>query len=296
MLNLHELNVNEIVRIMDMGQSRISRHLKIMSDSGLVTNRRDGQWVYYRTREGRPAENMVQIVKEMLADEDLPQMDLKNASAVIAERHSRSQVFFDDAAGSWDELKRSVFGEFALNRVLADLVENTDTTVDVGCGTGDLIPLLIEKSRLVIGVDSSFPMIEMARKRFNGMSGIDLRLGEVEHLPLKDDEADLVIMSLVLHHLSEPLQGIREAYRILDEGKTFILADFERHAVDSMRESQGDQWLGFEKATVKRWLEKSGFVLTDRNTHRLNADLALTIHIAKKETTKVARRRRDSQN
>jgi ArsR family transcriptional regulator len=132
--------------------------------------------------------------------------------------------------------------------------------VDLGCGTGDLLTVLREKGDRVIGVEKSPKMLEEARRRFAGTGNhIDLRIGEMEHLPLREGEADAAVINMVLHHLPDPAAAFPEVYRILKLGGGFIIVDLITHDVESMRERYGDRWLGFAEKDIKKWLEKSGF-------------------------------------
>ena len=134
------------------------------------------------------------------------------------------------------------------------------TIVDLGCGTGDLLPLLKTKAPQVIGVEKSAKMLEEARNHFVlDRDGIDIRIGELEHLPLRDEEAIFALTNLVLHHLSEPKKAIKEVFRILKPGGSYIIIDLLSHRDESMRQKYGDLWLGFSIEDLESWLKESGF-------------------------------------
>ncbi len=273
-----ELNVNEIVRVLAMGQSRISRHLKILTEGGLLHSRRDGLWVYYSASEEGELQSLGSAVRRLIEGESTARDDLARTREIVQERSRRTRQFFDTIAGSWEKLKREIFGEFDLNAELIGFIGRCGTAVDVGCGTGDLLELLQEKADRSIGVDSSPGMLEQARKRFERRNHIELRLGEVEHLPLRDGEADLAVMNMVLHHISEPQRALREVGRILTPGDTFIIAELDKHGLDSMREAFGDRWLGFERGIMRGWLENEGFALTQEKEFELNRRLKLIVY------------------
>jgi len=281
-LSHQELNVNEIVRVMEMGQSRVSRHLKILTEAGLLSSRRDGLWVYYSTNEAKDIEPLGSAVRALIERDPSVRADLLRTQEIVRERSRRTQRFFDSIAGSWEELKREIYGEFDLNAEIMRHVNESRTAVDVGCGTGDLIDLLQKKADRVIGVDSSPGMLEQARRRFEGQNRIELRLGEVEHLPLSDSEADLAVMNMVLHHISQPEAAIREVGRILKPGDAFLIAELEKHGLDSMRETFGDRWLGFDRKDMRRWFTNAGFTLTDEMGFELNRRLTLIIYRSRK--------------
>ena len=281
-LSDHELTVNEIVRVLQMGQSRVSRHLKIMADGELLVSRREGSWVHYTIRRDPASEKLTSAVTEMLGSETQAVADLERARAVVRERHHATQQFFDRIAESWEDLKKHILGDLDLNSILCRMAEECDTAVDVGCGTGDLLVGLREHSKRAIGVDSSPKMLGLARRRFSSEAGLQFRLGEAEFLPLRDAEADLAVMSLVLHHLSDPECGLSEVNRVLEPHGTFILADLEAHAFEFVRDRYGDRWLGFDPQSLTQLLSTSGFDLRNQECFQLQQGLRLHIYISTK--------------
>ncbi|MBN2419049.1 MAG: metalloregulator ArsR/SmtB family transcription factor [Deltaproteobacteria bacterium] len=279
----HELSVNELVFLMDMGQSRISRHLKILTDSGLLQCRRDGVWAFYSvSRDGKEKE-FAEAVRFLFDDETLLAEDLKRAEIVIDERKKKSKQFFNRIAHEWDDLQQQIIGDFDLNTAILKHVEKCDFAVDMGCGTGKLLFLLKDLATVAVGVDSSPEMLEQARALFNQENGnVNLRLGELEHLPVRDNEADYAIISMALHHLSDPSKAIEEAARILDKKGKLIIADFEKHQDENMREKYGDRWLGFSKEEILTFLSGNGFSLIDTESFTMNHALKLNIYKSEK--------------
>ena len=256
----YELNVNEIVTIMGMGQSRISRHLKILTDSKLLTSRRSGLWMFYSVVTEGDGHAFIQSIKYVFENNPVFTKDLEAAVRVVDERSKATVRFFDSIAEDWETLKREIIGDIDLNGLILERVPVSDTIVDLGCGTGGLLLSLKEKARRVIGVEKSPRMLEEARGRFAGREGdIDLRIGELEHLPLREGEADLAVVSMVLHHLPEPVKAFQEVYRVLKKGDIFIIMDLLNHEQESMRERYGDRWLGFAEVDIEEWLKNSGF-------------------------------------
>lgn len=260
-LSLHyELNVNEIVAIMGMGQSRISRHLKILTDNRLLTFRRDGLWTFYSGVNEGEGYRFIQSWRYIFENEDLLKEDLEAAGRIIEERKRETVRFFDAIAEDWEKLKREIIGEIDLDGIILKALPGVDTVVDLGCGTGDLLGVLSRVCRRVIGVDRSPRMLASARRQYPGENQeVEFRLGELEHLPLREGEADLALVSMVLHHLPEPLKAIQEAYRVLKPGSSFIIVDLLHHQQERMRERYGDRWLGFSVADIEKWLDSVGF-------------------------------------
>jgi ubiquinone/menaquinone biosynthesis C-methylase UbiE len=257
----YELNVNEIVAIMGMGQSRISRHLKILVDSGLLKSRRDGLWTFYSGVTSGDGYRFLESIKYLFVSESLYYDDLKEATRLWKRRSEETARFFDAIAEDWGKLKREIIGDATFNDRILAAAPDSGTFLDLGCGTGDLLALLHDKASSVIGVDKSPKMLEEARRRFEGNGdNIHLRLGQMEHLPLREGEVDFAVINMVLHHLPEPQKAIQEAYRVLKNGSTFMIVDLLNHNQEIMRERYGDHWLGFTIDDIKGWLKDSGFI------------------------------------
>lgn len=276
----HELSVNEIVDMMGMGQSRISRHLKILLDAGLLKCRRDGVWAFYSGAGSGNGRLFIEAMLPLLSKDDALKKDLAIASAIIEERTKTTRQFFNRIAGQWDRLKSEILGDFNLSGKIAEMSPSCRKAADLGCGTGDLLSSLRSKAEKVIGVDSSSEMLKEARTKLasSGHRTSDLRLGELEHLPLCDREVDLAVSSMALHHIQNPGQVILEAGRILESGGTFIIAEYDKHSDESMRQKYGDLWLGFHPDEIKSWLVEAGFRLLAMETVELRNSIRLHIY------------------
>ncbi|MBN2061630.1 MAG: metalloregulator ArsR/SmtB family transcription factor [Deltaproteobacteria bacterium] len=273
-----ELSVNEIVTLLEMGQSRISRHLKIMTDAGLLECRRDGTWAFYFAVASGPAREFIDSIKYTFAKEPLFQIDIHRTEQIIQARKLATMRFFNDIASGWDLLKKEILGDFDLNEAILQEMDQCDVAVDMGCGTGELMEKLKSVARNVIGVDSSSKMLEQARKRFSpGNVNFDLRLGELEHLPLKNGEADCAVISMVLHHLSTPEKIISEIRRVLREKGILIIADFDKHEDEGMRKTYGDRWLGFSVEEISGMLKRNGMNIEKIRSFKIRKKLNLNL-------------------
>lgn len=264
-----EFTVQELTRIMGMGQSRISRHLKILTEAGVLSVKRQGTWSYYRAGEANTffAAILPAFEREL---EHLPQRhdDLAALAAVLEERRRRSLEFFDRHARQWDTLARTLLPvPDYLDRLLA-LIPESGTLLEIGVGTGALLPSLAACARQVIGVDHSPAMLDEARRRLalDGELRIELRLGEMTHLPLLDQGTGCVVANMVLHHAADPLAVLQEIARVLEPGGVVVLADLARHEREWAREQLADQWLGFEEEELRGWFRSAGMekVLVER--------------------------------
>lgn len=275
----HELSVNELVELVGMGQSGISRHLKILTDSGLLNCRRSGVWAFYSADLSKKRKPFVDSVKYLFGEESVLNQDLLLAQKIITERRQKTRQFFNNIAHKWDRLKLEIMGDFDLNAAIVNSIDNSSEVADLGCGTGELLSVLMENTQKIIGVDSSSSMLEESRKRFSDKNaGIDLRLGELEHLPLKDQEIETAIISLALHHLSKPETAIAEAERILKPGGTLIIAEFEKHENQTLQKAYGDRWLGFNQKEVKGWLDKNQFITSRIEEYNVQQSLKIVVY------------------
>lgn len=296
-LTRYELSVNELVSLLEMGQSRISRHLKVLAEAGLLTARRDGLWVFYAAVTEGEAHAFLQAVTPFLAADMNMRADMDMAARLIEDRALKTRQFFNAVADHWDSLNREVLGGFDLPHAVAGHVAaclaprpsgghadggHPGVVVDLGCGTGLVLECIEELPYRVqlIGVDGSARMLELARRRLG--EAVSLRIGELDHLPLKDHEADFASLNLVLHHLSDPATALAEIRRVLRPGGHLLVTDFDRHAEERMRTDYGDRWLGFEAAALKTMVEQTGFSVRLCERHPLEQNLGLHILLAQK--------------
>ena len=258
-----EFTVQELTRIMAMGQSRISRHLKILTEAGVLTVKRQGTWSYFRSGEGDSFFATIRPAFERELDA-LPErsLDLAAIAAVLEDRRRRSQEFFDHHARQWDDLARTLLPVPEYRQRLLDQVPEGVCVLEIGTGTGALLTELAFRAAIVIGVDHSPAMLEEARRRLEngGVTGVELRLGEMSHLPLPDASVGCVVANMVLHHAADPVAVLREIRRVLSPGGIVLLADLARHEREAAREQLADQWLGFEESELESWLKSTGYL------------------------------------
>ncbi len=286
LLNLlihNELNVNEIVTVMNMGQSRISRHLKILTDCGLLKSRRDGLWVFYSaSKEGRGG-NFNEFFHKFIADDSELNSDYAVMKGILDEGLKEKTRFFDSIASNWDDIKQTIFGDLNISGEILERIQQCDVAADLGCGTGELLPYMKQKAKRVIGVDKSPRMLEEAQNRLasNG-KGIELRIGEIEHLPMRDSEADTAVINMVLHHLPSPDAGIYEAGRVLKKGGSLIIVDLEKHQNEEMRKKYEHRWLGFTRKNIERWLGAGGFTPREFVQYDVRNGLKINLYVSEK--------------
>ncbi len=283
----HELNVNELVQVMDMGQSRVSRHLKVLTECSLLSSRRDGFFVYYYAPLNHDNQDLVQYLNRAVRPGSVYEGDLQRAGEVLEFRKQQTKLFFNRVAAHWRRLKNDILGDFDLSALVLREIPETEVLADLGCGTGELLPDFAAKCRRVIGVDSSPEMLARAREEAFGKDrNIELRLGELEHLPLGDGEAGAAVLNMVLHHVSLPASGIQEAARVLQPQGLLLITDFAKHDQETIRKTYGGVWLGFDRKEMLQWLEDAGFSVETFQEHPVNHGLIIHVHIARKSETK----------
>lgn len=282
----YELNVNELVYILGMGQSRVSRHLKILTEAGLLQSRRDGLWVFYSSIGEGQGRKLLDSIYPFLTGSVQAEGDLALAAGVIDERVSRTRSFFNSIADDWDAMSREILGRFDLAAHVAQAVpKNCDTAVDLGCGTGVVLEKILEKAHQVIGVDGSARMLELARRRLEQAgASVSLRIGDLEHLPLRDAEASFACVNLVLHHLPHPRAVLQEASRILKQNGVLLVSEFDKHNDESMRAEYGDQWLGFDHEHLARMAADAGFTTVSTTVYQVGRGLSLRMFIGRKSS------------
>lgn len=258
------LNVNEIIGILGMGQSRISRHLKILSEAELVTKRREGTWIYYEGNGQSPESVVVEAIEMCQRHEHmLPSYteDLQALESVVEGRRQQMRNFFDNIEDP-DQLQQAPDGNYYRKIAIEKVPGNVRTALDMGTGAGLLLPGLLRRAERVIAVDSSTTMLDMARRSLGKETmRCDFRLGDLGHLPVADGEVDLVMACMVLHHLSHPAEAIREAHRALAPNGRLVVVDLYRHEDESLREKLADLWLGFLPSEVEGWLYEHRFIM-----------------------------------
>jgi ArsR family transcriptional regulator len=264
LLEREELAVQELMDVLGMAQSRVSRHLAILREAGLVDDRRDGTYVFYRFVAPGPGpwQDAWALVSRTLQRDPTGERDLAALSQVMDARAARTRSFFDSVGPEWDAL-RKVFNDDALRaRAIARLVTPGLRVADVGTGTGILAAELARLGLRVIAVDNSARMLDAARAKLAAEAGADveLRRGEASVLPLADGEVDAALAHMVLHYLPSPADAVREMARVVAPGGSVVLVDFVRHAHEWMRQELGVAWLGFEPDEIAGWCAEAGLV------------------------------------
>ncbi|WEK39360.1 MAG: metalloregulator ArsR/SmtB family transcription factor [Candidatus Brevundimonas colombiensis] len=256
-----ELSVMEMSRILDQSQPRVSRHLKLMTDAGLIERFPDGARVYYRLSHDAQARRLIDTVLDILA-EDAGEADHRRLDEVRKDREEAAVSYFEQVAPQWDRLRSLYVSESAVEAALEKAVGPGpfERVVDLGTGSGRMLTLFGKKAKMSVGLDLSQNMLNIARTNVTkaGVEQVELRHGDIFATRLPAASADLVIVHQVLHYLSDPSAAVAEAARLVSPNGRLVIIDFAPHDFEHMREAHQHRRLGFADSEINGWLLDGG--------------------------------------
>lgn len=256
-----ELTVGELCSIMQLPQSTVSRHLKILSDESWVAARDSGASRFYSlvpTRLDPFARRLWQVVREQVASSSSAQQDQRRRDSVLAERRTRMQSFFKGAASNWDQMRSDLIGGRTDLLALMDLFDESWTVGDLGCGTGMLSEALAPVVSRVIAIDESGAMLSAARKRLARHDNVEVRSGALESLPVEDAELDVALLFMVAHFVVDPARALTEVARSLKKGGRLVVLDLTPHEREEYSIQMGHVWQGFSEEQLREWVRETG--------------------------------------
>ena len=262
LLERHELGVVELCDILQLPQSTVSRHLKVLADQRWVLSRREGTTRLYRMildELDAPARRLWLLAREQTEGWATLRQDELRLTRRLREREGDSQAFFAGAAAEWDRLRRELYGDaFSAAAVLA-LLPREYVVADLGCGTGQVSAALAPNVRQVIAVDNSAAMLKAARRTTSPHANVDLRRGDLSAIPVDDGACDAALLLLVLSYVPDPAAVLAEAARVLRPGGRAVVVDLLPHDRDDFRRRLGQQRLGFAPAELDQMTRAAGF-------------------------------------
>lgn len=262
LLALEELSVMELSGILEQSQPRVSRHLKLMSEAGLIERFPDGAWVFYRLPAEGARRKLADAVLDLLNETGQPERDFQRLEDVRAERETNAAAYFERIAPRWDEI-RSLYAPEASVEAAVERAAGPgpfDRVVDLGTGSGRMLTLLGRRAKMSIGLDLSQQMLNIARSNVSraGLEKVELRHGDIFATRLPSQSADLVVVHQVLHYLSDPASAVAEAARLVSQGGRLLIVDFAPHALEFLRIEHQHRRLGFADEEMARWLDEAG--------------------------------------
>ena len=262
LLERHELTVGELCTILQLPQSTVSRHLKLLADDGWLVSRGEGTSRFYRMlgdRLDESTKSLWSVVRGQISAGAGARQDERRAEGVLAKRRDKAIVFFRDSSKLWDVMRSEMIGERADLLALLHLLDETWVVGDLGCGTGHVAEALAPCVAKVVAVDESGPMLESARARLASQGNVELRVGTIESLPIDDGALDAAILFLVAHFVTDPARAMAEVRRVLRPGGRLLVVDLMSHDRVDYVVQLGHVWQGFDGAQMIAWLEGAGF-------------------------------------
>ncbi len=235
-----ELTVTELVTILAQSQPRISRHLKLLVEAGLVERHREGAWVFFLAASNGAVGSLLSTILGTLAPDDATRAaDRGRLAEVRRARTEQAARYFAAHAVDWDKIRALHIREERVEAAISDLIGRApvQTLLDLGTGTGRMLELLAPRATRAVGIDQSPQMLALARDRLEkaGLRNVQLRQGDIYALPVEHDRYDLVIIHQVLHYLDDPARAVREAARALRPSGRLLIIDFAPHEEESLR-------------------------------------------------------------
>jgi len=286
LLRQGELTVSELVRVLGQSQPRVSRHLKLLTDSGLLERFREGTWIFHRIAHDGAGAHLIQRLVDLLpADDEVLAMDRERLRAVKEERARAAADYFRYNAERWDRLRSLHVDDAEVERALVSLLPEASVgdLLDIGTGTGRMLALFSPRARRAEGIDLSHEMLTVARINLEkaGLANCTVRHGDLHQLPYPGPAFDAITIHQVLHFIADPAHAVAEAARVMRPGARLIIADFAPHDLEYLRTEHAHRRLGFADEEVRDWCEDAGLKPRDV-VHLPGRPLTMTVWLAVK--------------
>ncbi len=271
LLSEAELTVTDLTDILRQSQPVVSRHLKVLSDAGVVERFREGSWAFFRLASNAQTAALVQsLVRHLDPADPVVSHDRERLMAVRTERASQAQVYFSHYAEEWDHLRSLHVPDDKVEEAIVEMVGSRaiPALLDIGTGTGRVLELLGPQAHRGVGIDLSREMLAIARTKLAsaGLQQCGVQLGDLYDLPFASNSFDVVVVHQILHLLDDASGAITEAARVLKPGGRLLVVDFAPHAIEALRDQHAHRRLGFASDTVSAWMTAAGLEVTTERT------------------------------
>jgi ubiquinone/menaquinone biosynthesis C-methylase UbiE len=258
-----ELTVSELTQILGQSQPRVSRHLKLLCEAGLLDRFREGSWVFYRLSQSGAASGLArQLVAACDEDDPTIALDLQRLDAIKRQRAELASAYFRENADQWHRIRSLYIDEREVEAALVEIIASADPRdlLDIGTGTGRMLEILAPRVEHALGIDQSREMLSIARVNLAraGLENGSVRLGDMYQLAVPDSSFDAVVIHQVLHYADRPAAAIAEAARVLRPNGILMLVDFAPHGLEFLRDEHAHRRLGFADAEVAEWCRTAG--------------------------------------
>lgn len=259
-----ELSVSDLTQILGQSQPRVSRHLKLLCDAGMLDRFREGTYAYFRLATRSACADLGRMLVDLVPAADTTlSLDLERLDAIKRHRAEQASRYFAENAAQWDEIRSLHIADSEVERAIVELLPAgpIDDLLDLGTGTGRMLAVMASRADRCVGIDYSREMLAVARANLEaaGKRNWQVRHGDLYQLPFPGASFDIAVIHQVLHYLEDPAEALAEAARVLRPGGTLLIADFAPHEVAGLREEHAHRWLGFSDEQVADWLRGCGF-------------------------------------
>ncbi len=263
LLSSGELNVKDLTQVLGQSQPRISRHLKLLNEAGLVDRFREGSWVYFHISDASEGGRLaLQLIAAVDPNDPVLKRDRERAETLKRDRESAAQTYFHEHAADWDRIRALHVDESEVEAAMRSALGPGPfrVLIDLGTGTGRTLELFAGTYARGLGIDANHAMLALARSNLarSGNTAAHVRHGDIYNLSLGDGAADAVVMHQVLHFLSEPGHAIAEAARLLVPGGRLLIVDFAPHEHEFLRDAHAHERLGFADGLIRKWCDDAG--------------------------------------
>lgn len=266
LLAIGEATVKDLTDVLAQSQPRVSRHLKLLSEAGIIERLPEGAWAYYRLSEdGAGAAAARGILAQLDPEDPVLSRDRARFDAVRTAHAADAQRYFARNAASWDRLRTLHVAEVEVEAAILATIgsRRIHSLLDVGTGTGRILSLLADRYDRAIGIDMNHDMLSVARANLAaaGIEHAHVRQGDVTALSVGSGLYDLVVIHQVLHYLDDPARAIKEAARVVAPGGRLLIVDFAPHDLEFLRSEHAHRRLGFAHEQMRGWIDAAGLEL-----------------------------------
>jgi ubiquinone/menaquinone biosynthesis C-methylase UbiE/DNA-binding transcriptional ArsR family regulator len=258
-----EFNVKDLTQLLGQSQPRVSRHIKLLAEAGLIERYQEASWVFVRASSDPGVRSFIEAALSLIAAHD-PQIlrDAERADKIRAARSLLAQTYFDQNAAEWDRIRSLHVPERDVEAAILEALGPGpyELLLDLGTGTGRVLELAAGRARRLVGVDTNREMLKCARVRLDKAELVNcsVRLADIYNLPFSEESAGAVVIHQVLHFLDNPKAALIEAIRVLQPGGRLVLVDFAPHNLEFLRQEHAHVRLGFAAGEIAGWLGECG--------------------------------------